>query len=364
LILIKLGKIVSIEPELEHVSCNLCGADDAATIYEARESGGQRRDILRTFRASSDEMLVDRLVRCRRCGLEYISPRPPAAAVVAAYSEGADPVYVSQLEGREQTFAAAVAHIESLRPGPGRLLDVGTASGSFLAAARARGWEVDGCEPNRWLAQWGSRYYGLHIRPGEIFDQDFAPASFDVGTLWDVVEHTPDPTRVIKHVAALLKPGGLLVVNYPDRGSWLARLLGRKWPFLSSVHFYYFTRRTIARLLEAHGFEIVQMRPHVQWLQIDYLLTRAEVVSATPARVLRRIARALGQAKRQAPYWIGQTFVAARKSARQGANMMLASIHGLGDLSISQRLAGDASVLPFTLEPDLVRLGFVCLTSV
>jgi hypothetical protein len=80
--------------------------------------------------------------------------------------------------------------------------------------------------------------------------------------------------------------------------------------------------------------------------------------------VLRRLARALGQAKRQAPYWIGQTFVAARKSARQGANMMLASIHGLGDLSIGQRLAGDASVLPFTLEPDLVRLGFVCLTSV
>src|SRR6188768_1896966 len=58
---------------LETVACNLCGADDAETIYKARYQAGQRRDLVRTFRASGDELLIDPLVRCRRCGLEYVS---------------------------------------------------------------------------------------------------------------------------------------------------------------------------------------------------------------------------------------------------------------------------------------------------
>jgi SAM-dependent methyltransferase len=298
---------------LEHVECNVCGADDAETIYEARYAQEGVRDLVRTFRASGDELLIDRLVRCRRCGLEYVSPRPRGGDIVSAYAQGDDPAYVSQVEARERTFDDAVARIELLKPGQGRLLDVGTAAGAFLAAARRRGWEVEGCEPNRWMAEWGSRHYGLRIRTGEIFDQDFAPASFDVVTLWDVIEHTPDPARVIKHAGQLLVPGGLLVVNYPDRGTWLARLLGRKWPFLSSVHLYYFTRGTMGRLLEQHGFEVIDARPHVQRLELDYLLGRGEVVSEWLAKTSRRVARALGVSRRQAPYWIGQTFLAARK---------------------------------------------------
>jgi SAM-dependent methyltransferase len=299
---------------LEHVACNLCGADDAATVYDARSAGAGPRDLVSTFRASGDELLVDRLVRCRRCGLEYVSPRPRGGAIVEAYSQGDDPAYVSQVQARERTFAAAVARIESLHPRRGRLLDVGTAAGAFLAAARARGWEVEGCEPNRWMAEWGSRHYGLSIRPGDLFAQDFAPRSFDVVTLWDVIEHTPDPSRVLARVAELIQPGGLLVVNYPDRGSWLARALGRKWPFLSSVHLFYFTRNTMARLLERYGFEVVEMRPHVQRLELDYLLSRGDVVSAWLSRTSRRVARTLGLSRRQMPYWIGQTFVAARKT--------------------------------------------------
>jgi SAM-dependent methyltransferase len=300
-------------PALEHVACNLCGADDPETIYEARYEPGSGRDLVQTFRASGDELLIDRLVRCRRCGLEYVSPRPRGGDIVAAYSEGDDPAYVSQVEARERTFASALARIESLLPNKGRLLDIGTAAGAFLAAAKARGWQAEGCEPNRWMAAWGASHYGVTIRPGELFDQQYPPQSFDVVTLWDVVEHTPDPARVVRRISELLKPGGLLIVNYPDRGSWIARVLGRRWPFLSSVHLYYFTRATLARMLERHGFEVAQQRPHVQWLELDYLLGRGEVISGPLSRWSRALARGLGMANRQVPYWIGQTFVAAHR---------------------------------------------------
>jgi SAM-dependent methyltransferase len=304
----------STAPPLEDVACNLCGADDAETVYEARYEPGRRRDLVQTFRASGDELLIDRLVKCRRCGLEYVSPRPRGGDIVAAYSEGDDPAYVSQVEARERTFAAALARIEHLQPQKGRLLDVGTAAGAFLAAAKARGWQAEGCEPNRWMADWGSRHYGVVIRAGELFDQEYPPGSFDVVTLWDVVEHTPDPARVVRRIGELLKPGGLLIVNYPDRGSWIARMLGRRWPFLSSVHLYYFTRATLARMLETYGFEVAQQRPHFQWLELDYLLGRGEVLSAPLSRWSRSLAGRLGLARRQVPYWIGQTFVAAHRS--------------------------------------------------
>jgi SAM-dependent methyltransferase len=302
--------------DLESVSCNCCGADDAETVYEARTPDFAREDPSRIFRASGDELLVDRLVRCRSCGLEYVSPRLRGSAIVDAYSKGEDPDYVSQVHARERTFHRALARIERIAGGRGRLLDVGTAAGAFMAAARARGWTVEGCEPNRWLAAWGSRHYGLRIRPGDLFDQDFGPDAFDVVTLWDVIEHTPDPSRVLERIAQLLAPGGLLVVNYPDRGSWVARALGRKWPFLSSVHLYYFTRRTMTRLLEKHRLSVIHVRPHVQHLELDYLLVRGAVVSSQLSRALRTVARLLRVSRREVPYWLGQTFVIARLNAR------------------------------------------------
>ena len=146
-----------------------------------------------------------------------------------------------------------------------------------------------------------------------MFDQDFLRRRSTWSRCGTSSSTRRIRARVIARVAELIKPGGLLVVNYPDRGSWLARLLGRRWPFLSSVHLYYFTRRTIARLLEPHGFEIVEMRPHVQRLELDYLLSRGAAVSAGLSEASRKAARRLGLSHRQAPYWIGQTFVAARK---------------------------------------------------
>ena len=297
----------------EYIRCNLCGADETDTIYEALDAEGAAGDLERTFRASGDALLVDRLARCRACGLQYVCPRPLAAAIVDAYSEGDDYAYVSQVAARERTFAGAVADIEKLLPGRGRLLDVGTAAGAFLAAARSREWQVEGCEPNRWLARWGSRRYGIPIGTGELFDQPFPPESFDVVTLWDVIEHTPDPARVLRTARRLVRPGGLVIVNYPDIGSWIARALGRRWPFLSAVHFYYFTRDTMTRLLARHGFDVVDVRAHVQRLELNYLLSRGTAISGGLSRSSRAMARLLGLCNREVPYWLGQTFMAARR---------------------------------------------------
>lgn len=303
------------QPLLEAVPCSLCGGHDFDVIYEAQYDQVKDADLVAKFRASGDELLIDRLVRCKACDIQYINPRLRSDLILSSYAQGDDPVYVSQMPSRERTFAAALAEIERVVGRPGRILDIGTAAGGFLAAARARGWDVAGCEPNRWLADWGSTHYGLDIRPGGIFDQSFAEQSFDVVTLWDVIEHTPDPKAMLEECRRLLKPGGLLVVNYPDVGSWIARLLGRRWLFLTSVHLYYFDRRTIRKMLEATGFSAEVVRPHYQRLELDYILSRGAMLSRTLSRTARAVVKPLGIGRSQVPYWLGQTFVLARRTS-------------------------------------------------
>lgn len=305
---------------MERVPCFLCGADDYDIIYEARRHREKDVDLVRTFRASGDELLIDQLVRCRRCRFQYVNPRLRSELIFSSYVEGDDPTYVSQLEARERTFAASLRQIERLAGGRGRLLDIGTAAGAFVAAAGKHGWDAEGCEPNKWLAEWGTRHYGIRIRQGSVFDQPYEAGSFDVVTLWDVIEHTVNPREMLDRCQTLIKPGGVLIVNYPDIGSWIARLLGRRWLFLTSVHLYYFTRSTMRRMLESAGFTVEVVRPHVQRLELDYVLFRGSVLSEPLSRAARAIVRPLGLGRAQIPYWLGQTFVAARRTSMKNAD--------------------------------------------
>ena len=287
---------------LQHVPCFLCGADDFDVIYDAQYSREKDVDLVQKFRASGDELLIDQLVKCRRCGFQYVNPRLRGDLIFAGYTEGDDPAYVSQLQARERTFAASLDEIERAAGSRGKLLDIGTAAGAFVAAARARGWDAEGCEPNRWLADWGAKHYDIRIRQGSVFEQPYEENSFDVITLWDVIEHTLNPREMLDRVRVLLKPGGVLVVNYPDIGSWIARLLGRRWLFLTSVHLYYFERRTIQRMLEDAGFAVETVRPHWQRLELDYILFRGSLLSETLSRKSRSPERAVGGSRRQVPY--------------------------------------------------------------
>jgi SAM-dependent methyltransferase len=301
------------ETMLEHVPCAVCGADDYEVLYGPQSAVETDADLAARFRASGDELLVYALVRCRECEFRYVNPRPRADLIYVGYMEGDDPAYVSQIGARERTFAASLERIERAAGGKGRLLDVGTAAGAFVATARRRGWEAEGCEPNRWLAEWGTRHYGICIRNGDLLQLDYKENSFDVITLWDVIEHTTDPRRVLDRCRALMRPHGILVVNYPDIGTWIARILGRRWPFLSSVHLSYFDRRTIRQILERTGYQVEAAKPHVQRLELDYILRRASVLSRAVSAAARTAVKGCGLSSLEVPYWLGQTFVIARK---------------------------------------------------
>ncbi|HBA82737.1 MAG TPA: hypothetical protein DCZ95_01465 [Verrucomicrobia bacterium] len=303
------------ESMLELVQCNLCGAAEYEIVYPPRYELARPDNLAETFRSSGDEILIDRLVRCSKCGLQYLNPRLPPGIVLEGYSEGKDETFVSQVAARERTFVKALKKIEKIVSAKGRILDVGTASGAFLGMAKQRGWDVMGCEPNRWMADWASRRYGITVVPGILSDMRLPADSFDVVTLWDVLEHTPDPQAVLADCHRILKPGGLLVVNYPDIHSSVARLMGRNWVFLLSVHLYYFTRATMQALLNKSGFCVDNIENYWQSLELGYILFRMQHYVGGLARLGERMVMGLKLEHANIPYWMGQVMVTAKKRA-------------------------------------------------
>jgi len=273
-------------------------------------------DLATVFRSSGDEPLQDQLVRCSVCDLVYVRPRLKWELILEGYKGGSDEAFVSQVAFREKTFERCLDRIEAAARPPGkRVLDVGAAGGSFLAVAAKRGYAPSGCEPGAWMCGFAKDRYGLTLHPGTLFDMDVAPGSVDLLTIFDVIEHTPDPQAVLKRAHELLAPGGVLAVSYPDYGSLAARLMGERWVFLLTVHLYYFVPATMRALLEKTGFAVKKFEPHLQTLEMGYVAQRAAPYLGPLGGLATGTVRALGLASLPFRYWVGQTLVVATKSA-------------------------------------------------
>lgn len=295
----------------ESVPCNMCGSEEVRVKYKGTTDHDMEQ-LLKSYYASGNFLSKETLVECNECGLVFTSPRLKKEVILKSYVEAEDPLYVSQAQGRILSFERCLKTIEKHQK-PGRILDVGAAAGFFLKVAKDKGWETFGIEPSRYLSQYGRKEYGLNIFTGTLDSAPRLGAQMDVVTLWDVLEHTFDPKDTLRRVHGYLKPGGLVVINYPNIGNWMARLAGRKYWFILSVHLYYFTPKTIAHMLRQTGFAVVESGPHFQWLELGYLVYRLEAYLPLVSRIMKKCVQRLGMERMLIPYFAAQTRVIARK---------------------------------------------------
>ncbi|MBF0380281.1 MAG: class I SAM-dependent methyltransferase [Magnetococcales bacterium] len=301
----------------ENVPCPLCGTQDTIEIRSSNYPDDiSKTELLKIYSASSDQILLDSLASCKKCGLIRINPRVKREVIVASYVNAVDPVFIEQNPQRIATFYKTLKDLTAkmgITPAQEkRVLDIGCAGGAFPKAANDLGFSVVGVEPSHWLAQQARSMYELDIRQGVVEEQNFSKESFDIITLWDVIEHLTNPGAVIDHINSLLKKDGILVVNYPDHDSWARRIFASKWPFFLSVHLFYFTPRTITSFLGKHGFEVVEISPYWQTLQLGYVLQRAAQYFRLFGWV-GSLVQKLGIANRPITYNMGQTLVVAKK---------------------------------------------------
>lgn len=225
---------------------------------------------------------------CDHCGLLFQWPMPDPEVLDRAYGEVVDPLYMAERDNRILTFRRAIGALGA--PMGRRLLDVGAYCGYFLEVARERGFLAEGLELSRWAAE-HARAQGFTVHCETLEHRALSGARYDVLTMWDVIEHLPDPREELAAAHRLVAPGGRLFLSTIDTGSLVARLLGSRWPWLMDMHLVYFDRPTISALLEETGFRVLDIRTYSHTVSAGYLLRK--VGASFPA--LAPVTRALGR---------------------------------------------------------------------
>lgn len=265
--------------------CPICGLDESETAYPINKSYASSRSGINVSKVPLG------VARCKECGHQFIQPVPQPEFLRAFYAS-----YMSIAKNgfyrdrnREkipssfrQRYGRWLERIRVLGGG-GSLLDVGSGLGTFLRLARERGFEVTGIEPNREAATMLRERYGIFVHNCMLEELNVADR-YDVITMWDLLEHVPDPRLALGKSHELLGPRGLLVLETPARDSfihWLAKGIyhasnGRiKKPLFRVYgvhHLQYFSERSLKGFLANCGFEVVEV--HRDQTEVEALFQR------------------------------------------------------------------------------------------
>ena len=211
------------------------------------------------------------LLRCAGCGLVYADRREvPPALYDQAYEDLAFyQEYFAQARqspGRRH-IAWAWRHFFRMVPGHGRILDIGCATGTFMSAARERGWEPAGVDVSPAATRVAAELTGGEVHVGTVEACRFADGTFDAVTAWEVLEHVPDPLGFVSEICRILKPGGSFALSTPNwRSPWERATtdVNRRPPF----HLTYWSPEPLVRLLTQRGFEqVITREKPVAWAE-------------------------------------------------------------------------------------------------
>jgi len=236
---------------------------------------------------------------CAQCGMGQLWPMPPAPEQLYTrdyFVDGGQRAGYVDYEADERwhriTARQRLGRLEKVLgqvpEATGRsLVDVGAATGFFLDVARERGWQVNGVEASQWAADRArGRGHRVESQLADYTDPVTAVS------LFQVLEHVPDPQALLQQAAALLESDGAVICETWDVGSRTARLAGRRWQQLSPPSvLWLFSRDAMARMAERAGLELVTWQPSPKLVSLSTVLGQS-VAAANRGTVARALSRA------------------------------------------------------------------------
>jgi SAM-dependent methyltransferase len=167
--------------------------------------------------------------------------------------------FVARLLPKRRAYADRLVRHLQAPADQGRLLDVGSGDGSFVAWMRTLGWEAEGLEPDPAAAE-RARTSGVPVTTASLEDVDLEPSSFDAITMSHVIEHLHDPPAALERCRLLLRPGGTLWLATPNLAGHGHAVFGRNWIGLDPPrHLVVFTRASLVGAVERAGFTVTSL---------------------------------------------------------------------------------------------------------
>ena len=215
--------------------------------------------------------------QCTTCDLVFPNPRPKQEFISQQYMDGRfarsfREIYLPSADYRMQTIFHERVH-ELIAPycSSGKLLDIGCSSGHFLKVAELAGFECFGIEPSEEMALFAKNELLLeNIKCGTLTEASYEKDSFDVITLWDVIEHVPQPSELLEIAFQILKPGGLCFAYTENFRSFNVMVCGeRSEIFAPDVHLWHYTPESFKAQFSAAGF--TEIKTVTKGLDLDHI---------------------------------------------------------------------------------------------
>lgn len=218
---------------------------------------------------------------CQRCDVVFLWPQPSGLEITSLY----DRDYFSAWgfkEGerasvREMKMATFRYYVRLLQRFCQRraILDIGCAMGYFLEVAQQHGFSPYGVELSPYAAGVAQRRFGVgRIVQGTLEDALFAPGSFSVITMFDLIEHIPDPRALLVRVRELLTDSGIALIVTPNHGSLSRLLMGSSWTHYKLEHLFYFDPESLHTLCARVGLRVVVCRSAIKALTVEYVFSQ------------------------------------------------------------------------------------------
>lgn len=255
-----------------YINCDICGNDDYEVLLQMCPT------------------ISGPLVRCRQCELIYVNPRDAQFAVdvqtadfsarrIAVWEEykqlWGQTLISPEIEAKhfQKNFEVRINIVKRFIP-EGKLLDVGCGLGDFLKVAQDKGYDVTGIEPNALTATKARNEYGLNVINGVLPQPILRENQFDVISILHVMEHLPSPRDELGKIYPLLKQGGYIFVEVPNIDTIWYRILKEHWRQFIPDHYFFFTPKTLSKLLEQQGFHVLEISRIGKKMSIRFFLSR------------------------------------------------------------------------------------------
>jgi len=237
---------------MKQINCPICNCKEFKHLFRAKDY---------SFKVSTEFILVE----CLECHLVYLNPQPESKELNNFYPVEFYNAPEDKLRLRMPGFMLFNRYKQIKRlKSKGTLLDIGCGAAVYLKKLQSEGWTVHGLDNSDFACQIAAVNIGKeNVFHGDLNLPGFLDKSYDVITLWHVIEHLPDPKETLKSCRRLLKDDGVLIIACPDFGSLLRKTFGNSWyPLAIPVHLLHFKYPVLENLLVRAGFTVALRKKH------------------------------------------------------------------------------------------------------